>query len=157
MKRWLLFWACMVCLLLLLLACGRSTSGYTPQTRTFTMVTVPLLVKESATMFGFLKQDFAQGGVLANKEVYMFSPDHLTVYQGDTIQLTIVNPENDAHTFTLPPFNVNVPLAPQAITRVHFVAHKVGVFTFFCTIPTHMPFMVGQLTVLPDAQAVPSD
>jgi hypothetical protein len=61
--------------------------------------------------------------------VYAFSPDHLTVYQGDTLDITIVNPEDDPHTFVLSDFNVNVLLPPQAATKVHFVANKVGVFT----------------------------
>ena len=156
MKRLVLFCTFVLGIPLLLAACGQSqasTPTYTPQTRTFTMVTVPLLVKESAATFGFLKKDFAPGGVLADKEVYAFSPDHLTVYQGDTVKITIVNPEDDPHTFTLPDFNVNVALAPQAVTNVSFVASKVGVFTFYCAVTTHMPFMNGQLTVLPDSSA----
>lgn len=156
MKRLVLFCTFVLGLPLLLAACGQSQASapqYTPQTRTFTMVTVPLLVKESAATFGFLKQDFAKGGVLADKEVYAFSPDHLMVYQGDTVNLTIVNPEDDAHTFTLPDFHVNVALAPQAVTKVSFVANKVGIFTFYCAVATHLPFMYGQLTVLPDSSA----
>lgn len=140
----------------LLVACGQSQASapqYTPQTRSFTIVTVPLLVKESTATFGFLQKDFAAGGVLANKEVYAFSPDHLTVYQGDKVNLTIVNPENDDHNFTLSDFNVNVALSPQAVTNVSFVANKVGLFTFSCNIAMHAPFMSGQLTVLPDSNA----
>jgi plastocyanin len=143
-------------MLTLLIACGQSQASapqYTPQTRDFTMVTVPLLVKESAATFGFLQKDFAKGGVLADKEVYAFSPDHLTVYQGDTVNLTIVNPEDDDHNFTLSDFNVAVALPPQAVTKVSFVANKVGVFTFYCNIAMHVPFMNGQLTVLPDSDA----
>jgi plastocyanin len=33
--------------------------------------------------------------VLDGKEVYAFSPSTLTVVQGDTIQFTFVNPEDD--------------------------------------------------------------
>jgi plastocyanin len=141
----------------LLVACGgqssASTSHYTPHTRAFTLVTVPLLVKESTATFDFLSKDFAKGGVLAGKEVYAFSPDHLTVYQGDTVNLTIVNPENDAHTFTVTDFQVNLALPPQAVTKGSFVATNVGSFTFFCAIASHMPFMNGELTVLPDSDA----
>ncbi len=156
MKRLVLFCTFVLGLPLLLAACGQSQASapqYTPQTRTFTMVTVPLLVKESAATFGFLKKDFAAGGVLADKEVYAFSPDHLTVYQGDTVKMTIVNPEDDAHTFTLTDFNVNAALAPQTVTKVSFVANKVGLFTFYCAVAEHVPFMYGQLTVLPDSSA----
>jgi hypothetical protein len=47
--------------LTLLVACGQSQAS-TPQTRDFTMVTVPLLVKESTGTFDFLNKDFAPGG-----------------------------------------------------------------------------------------------
>ena len=155
---------CMSCLMVgivvFLVACGgplsAARSEYTPHVRAFTLVTIPLLVKESATTFDFLHKDFAKGGVLEGKEVYAFSPDHITVYQGDRVNLTIVNPENDAHTLTLPDFNVNLALPPQATTKGSFVADKVGVFTFYCGIASHMPFMTGELNVLPDSSAVSS-
>ena len=148
----------MIGILWLLVACSglpqaSSASPYTPQKRTLTMVTVPQLVKESAATFPFLNKDFAKGGVLYGKEVYAFSPDHLTAYQGDTLDITIVNPEDDPHTFVLSDFNVNVLLPPQTATKVRFVANKVGVFTFLCDVASHLPFMTGQLTVLPDSSA----
>ncbi len=149
----------MIGILWFLAACGgqpqaSSAPQYTPQTRTLTMITVPLLVKESTGTFPFLTKDFAKGGVLSGKEVYAFSPDHLTAYQGDTLDITIVNPEDDPHTFVLSDFNVNVLLPPQAATKVHFVANKVGAFTFLCDVASHLPFMTGQLTVLPDSSAI---
>src|SRR5581483_4075326 len=76
--------------------------AYTPRTRELTVTTVPLLVKESATIFPFLKADFAKGGVLDGKEVYAFSPSTLTVVQGDTVHFTFINPEDDVHSFVLP-------------------------------------------------------
>jgi plastocyanin len=158
MKRLGTFWTFVIGILWLLVACGgalpaSSALPYIPRTRTVTMITVPLLVKESANMFDFLHKDFAKGGVLDGKEVYAFSPDNVTVYQGDTLDITIVNPENDPHTFVLADFNMHVPLPPQATTKVRVVANKVGVFTFLCDIASHTPFMTGQLTVLPDASA----
>jgi hypothetical protein len=158
MKRQAIFWMFLIGILWLLVACGglpqaSSVPPYTPQTRTLTIVTVPLLVKESTGTFPFLTKDFAKGGVLYGKEMYAFSPDHLTAYQGDTLDITIVNPEDDPHSFVLPDFNVNVLLPPQAVTKVHFVANKVGIFTFLCGVASHLPFMTGQLTVLPDSIA----
>ncbi|GLV53356.1 hypothetical protein KDH_02110 [Dictyobacter sp. S3.2.2.5] len=144
----------------LLIACETqrltSDAQYTPHTRAFTLITIPLLVKESATTFDFLHKDFAKGGVLGGKEVYTFSPDHITVYQGDKVDLTIVNPEDDNHTFTLRDFGVDLALAPQATTKVSFVASKVGSFTFYCNMASHMPFMSGQLIVLRDSSAASS-
>ncbi len=156
MKRQRLLYL-LLSVLVLLVACeGRSAAPatqYTAQTRAVTLVTVPLLVKESAATFDFLHKDFARGGVLEGKEVYAFSPDHLTVYQGDTVNLTIVNPEDDEHNFILPDFNVKLALPGQTTTRGSFVANKVGIFTFYCNIASHVPFMSGELTVLPDSAA----
>ena len=63
---------------------------------------VPLLVHEQTGQFDYLGQDFAKGGLLDGKEVWGFSPSTLTVYQGDTVDVTVVNPSGDDHTFTLP-------------------------------------------------------
>jgi hypothetical protein len=55
MKRLVLFCTFVLGIPLLLAACGQSQASvpqYTPQTRTFTMVTVPLLVKESKCSSG---------------------------------------------------------------------------------------------------------
>ena len=57
------------------------TSRYSPQIRTITITTVPLLVKEQQGVLPFLKEDFAKGGVLDGKEVYAFSPSTVTVVE----------------------------------------------------------------------------
>lgn len=72
---------------------------YKPTTREITITTVPLLVKEEQRVLPFLKEDFAKGGVLDGKEVYAFSPSSVTVIEGDTIHFTLINPEDDVHSF----------------------------------------------------------
>ncbi len=103
-------------LLLVAAACARSTppaalAAYVPRTRTITVTTVPLLVKEAKGVYPFLKPAFAKGGVLDGKEVYAFSPSSITVVEGDTLHLTIINPEDDPHSFVLPDFSVRCPAA----------------------------------------------
>lgn len=144
------------CTLLLFAACTVSPSPpsdrratYTPRAREVTLTTVPLLVKEQAALFPFLKTDFARGGVLEGKEVYGFVPNAVTVVAGDTIHFTFVNPEDDAHSFVLPDFAVAI--APQQITRATYVARHAGIFQFVCTVTSHLPMMNGQLVVLPAA------
>jgi hypothetical protein len=44
------------------------------RSREIVITTVPLLTKELATTYPFLKTDFATGGVLDGKEVYEFMP-----------------------------------------------------------------------------------
>ena len=58
--------------------------------REIVITTVPLLTKELATTYPFLKKDFATGGVLAGKEVYEFMPSTITVAESDTLRLTFI-------------------------------------------------------------------
>jgi len=120
---------------------------YTPVTRTVTITTVPLLVKEDQRVLPFLGADFAKGGVLDGKEVYAFSPSSVTVVEGDTIHFVLINPEDDVHSFVLPDMAVSLP--PQKTTTVSYVAKRPGIFRFVCSIPAHLPMMWGQLIVLP--------
>jgi plastocyanin len=148
-------------------ACARAPSparvpAYTPQSRAFTITTVPLLVRESGPLYPFLKKDFAPGGVLEGKEVYSFSPATLVVVQGDTIHFTFVVPEDDEHTFflhdcsdtggdsfVLPDCEVKLP--GQRVTSATHVARRAGVYTISCSVGKHLPMMWGQLVVLSPA------
>ena len=132
-------------------ACERAAppprdAGYAPQVREITVTTVPLLVRESQAVYPFLKSDFAKGGVLEGKEVYAFVPSTITVVQGDTVHFTLVNPEDDAHTFVLPDLVVALP--GQRVVRQTYVARRAGVFPLVCNMPNHLPMMSGQLVVL---------
>lgn len=125
-------------------------AAYVPRRRAITVTTVPLLVKEEQSVLPFLKSDFAPGGVLDGKEVYAFSPSTLTVVEGDTIELTLINAEDDVHSFVLP--DLVVPLPPQKVTTATYVARRAGIYEFVCSVASHLPMMHGQLVVLaPDA------
>lgn len=120
---------------------------YAPTTRTITITTVPMLVKEERNVLPFLKEDFAKGGVLDGKEVYAFSPSTVTVVEGDTIHFTLINPEDDVHSFILPDLAVSLP--GQQTTTATYVAKRAGIFPFVCAVQAHLPMMWGQLVVLP--------
>ncbi len=130
----------------LVAACHPAPRSYRPRTRAITITTVPVLVRESAAVFPFLKEDFAPGGILDGKEVYAFSPATIVVGEGDTLALTIYNPEDDAHTFVLPDLALALP--GQRITHATYVARHAGIFPIVCNLPTHAPMMSGQLVVL---------
>jgi uncharacterized cupredoxin-like copper-binding protein len=130
-------------------ASSHSPAPYTPQERWFAVTTVPLLTREMASIYPFLRDDFARGGVLEGKEVYAFLPGTLTVVEGDTLHFRFVNPEDDEHDFVLP--GLVVPLPGQSVTEATWRAEKPGIFTFACTIPAHVPAMYGQIVVLPAA------
>ncbi len=129
--------------------CARRTvPAGPPVTREITVTTIPLLTKEMQRIYPFLAKDFAPGGVLEGKEVYAFEPSSITVYEGDTVRFTLVNPEDDQHSFVLPP-DLAVSLPGQSRVTATYVARRAGTFTFVCAIPSHLPFMYGTLVVLP--------
>ncbi len=131
-----------------------ASPAYTPQVRSFTVTMVPLQVHEMQQILPFLKKDFAKGGVLEGKEVYGMAPSTLVVYQGDTVRLTIVNPEDDPHTISFPDQGVTVTVQGQSIAQTTFIAKAVGAHTYMCVLPEHYPFMWGQVVVLPDRDAL---
>ncbi len=146
------FWMSAVSLLSLAAAlaagcAGRPAAG-APQVREFTVTAVPLLTKEMQQIYPFLAKDFAPGGVLEGKEVYAFEPSAISVYEGDTIHFILINPEDDAHSFVLPP-DLSVSLPPQSRVAATYVARSAGSFRYFCAISSHLPFMYGTLVVLP--------
>jgi plastocyanin len=126
-----------------------SPPAYRPRLRALTVTTVPLLVKEERSVFPFLEPAFAKGGVLDGKEVYAFSPSTLTVVEGDTIHFTLINPEDDVHSFVLPDFAVSLP--GNKTTEATYLAKRAGIFPILCAVQAHLPMMSGQLVVLPAA------
>jgi len=142
-----------------LAACARTerqpAPTYRARTRSVTVTAVPLLVKEEQGVFPFLKEDFAKGGVLEGKEVYAFSPSSITVVEGDTVHLTLINPEDDDHSFVLPDLAVAMP--PQKTIEATYVARHAGIFPILCAVPSHLPMMSGQLVVLPAATMAGAD
>jgi plastocyanin len=128
---------------------GRAESGHSvvsPVSREIVITTVPLLTKELAAVYPFLKADFARGGLLDGKEVYEFMPSTITVAEGDTLHLTFINPEDDPHSFVMKDLSVSIP--GQSTTAATYIARTPGIFDFVCAIPAHLPMMRGQLVVL---------
>jgi hypothetical protein len=133
---------------LLGVGCARpAPAAYQPRLRAFTVTTVPLLIREQQELYGFLGRDFAPGGVLEGKEVYAFQPSTLVAYRGDTLVLRLVNPEDDLHTFVLDGHRP-VQMAPQSTVADTVVASRTGLYRFVCDLPSHSPYMYGQLVIL---------
>jgi plastocyanin len=144
----------MASLLAVTTTCARTpkvagAAAYVPRSRALTVTTVPLLVKEAVTLYPFLRPAFAKGGALEGKEVYAFSPSTLTVVEGDTLHLTLVNPEDDQHSFVLPDFFVSLP--GNKVVDTTYVARHAGIYPILCSVATHLPMMTGQLVVLSPA------
>ena len=119
-----------------------------PQTKSFVVTMVPLLVQEMQGTLPFLSQEFATGGPLDGKEVFAFYPSTLVVYEGDAVQIALTNASADGHTFTAPDVGVNVSIQERSSAAASFVATKPGVFTFVCSVPEHTPYMRGEIVIL---------
>lgn len=109
-------------LVLILSACGASTSTDVTQTQSATIVNM-----ESANMF--------------------FKPNTLALRKGEK---TTINFKNTGfHTFVLEEFDVNVDLKGKTEGSVTFTPDKVGTFEYFCDVPGHREAgMKGTLTVV---------
>ena len=130
-------------------ASSDTLSSYTPVTRSITMIGIPALVHEQQGTMDFLNTAFGDGGVLQDKEVYEWAPANITAYVGDTIDLTLVNPSDDAHTFDVPDLGVAEPLPGQGTAHVRFTVDAPGIHEYLCQVGEHLPYMTGQLVVLP--------
>lgn len=84
-----------------------------------------------------------------------FTPEHVTVKQGDTVTWRITNTERaiDAtHGFSIPVYNITLSLEPGETATIEFVADTAGTFPFYCTefcSALHLE-MMGYLMVEPN-------
>ena len=76
-----------------------------------------------------------------------------TLAAGDTVHVTVVNPGDDPHTFTIAALNFSIAVKGQSRVEGSFVVPSAGLYKFFCSIPEHSPYMWGNLVVLPDSAA----
>ena len=130
-------------------ASSNSMSMYAPVTRSITMIGIPALVHEQQGTLDFLDTAFGPGGVLEDKEVFEWAPANVTAYVGDTIDLTLVNPSDDEHTFDIPDLNIAQSLPGQGTAHIRFTVDAPGIHEYLCQIGEHLPYMTGQLVVLP--------
>lgn len=100
-----------------------------------------------------------QGEDQVTGEYHRWEPGVITVHQGDSVVLEIVNPRKAIHSFALSAFNIDTgPLqARGGSMTVQFVADKTGVFMWVCNTPHNHEnnecdpdhdTMVGYLVVL---------
>jgi plastocyanin len=84
----------------------------------------------------------AQGGIKGpdGKTHSAFIPCNFTVYVGQTVNLTVINYDNEQHTFTSPELGVNFfiperisPSAPS-VSHFQFTPTKAGIFRWWCAI-----------------------
>jgi heme/copper-type cytochrome/quinol oxidase subunit 2 len=89
--------------------------------------TTPTRVSLSMVVASFTGQ-----GVFAHR----WYPTMIVVREGDTVDLAVANPDEFAHQLEIPAFNVKTRILNAGDSdRVTFVADKVGVFEYRCSLP----------------------
>jgi hypothetical protein len=75
-------------------------------------------------------------GNLLVTEFYRWRPDVLVAFEGDTIVLNVLNPDDDVHGLAIPAFGVDTgPLVMGERATLRFVADRAGTFLFRCSVP----------------------
>lgn len=80
-------------------------------------------------------------------ETYRFDTAASVAYEGERVLLMILGVNGRQHDIAIPAFNRSFTVTRGKLTRVRFVANKVGSFKMICR--THPPSMVMDLVVLP--------
>lgn len=80
---------------------------------------------------------------------FRFSPAEMRVKQGDTVRVTMTNPDTMPHDWRVDEFNAATKVITAGQTEtVEFVASKKGTFEYYCSIGQHRANgMVGKLIV----------
>jgi nitrosocyanin len=66
---------------------------------------------------------------------WFFTPESITVKEGQTVTIHLRNVGAKAHGFGLPQFNVNEYIDPGEEKTITFKADKKGTYRVFCTVP----------------------
>lgn len=80
---------------------------------------------------------------------FSFTPNTMTVNEGDTVRITLVNDDNMPHDFVLDEFDARTEILNTGETEtIEFVADEAGTFEYYCSVGNHRAMgMVGTLIV----------
>ncbi len=135
---------------------GPAGSGLEPMTRAFDIeLTEHIVVLPDED--GDKHVD--ESGEVSFGHFHRWEPQSLIAFKGDTILLTVNNPDEHAHSFILPEFGVVTPLLETegGTAVVEFTVDEAGIFQFACGLPydheagycaVDHEHMVGYLIVL---------
>jgi len=73
-------------------------------------------------------------------------PSSLMVYQGEEVELTLINKLEDPHGFKIADVGIEEVVQPKAQTTVKFTAAQPGAHSYICHL--HPPHIGGQMLVL---------
>ncbi len=109
---------------------GPAGPGLEAKTRAFDIILVEHIV-------ALPHEDDTENEEVSFGHFHRWEPQGLMAFEGDTIILTVTNPDEHAHMFILPEFGVVTPLLePEGGTAVvEFTVDKAGIFQFACGLP----------------------
>ena len=87
-----------------------------------------------------------------NARAFAFDPASLTVQKGDTVTLRLESLDAQ-HGLFIDGYDIHLQAEPGKSAQVTWIADKDGKFSFRCSVTCGAlhPFMIGELTVAPDA------
>ena len=91
----------------------------------------------------------AEGNTAAGG-TYVWYPSRIVVEQGDEVTIDFAGINGDEHPTTIAAFGQTFTVRRGEMTRVTFVADKVGIFGYVCS--AHQSGMSGELIVLPKSK-----
>lgn len=97
------------------------------------------------------QQDSSQDTEISMQlDEYSFSPNTITIQEGDTITLRLSNIGNMEHDFVIDALDIDSgTLDPGDSTTITITGSQAGTFEFYCSIGSHRAFgMRGTLTVI---------
>ncbi len=138
---------------------GPAGPGLEPMTRTFDIKLIEHIVALPHEEEEGEHEEEGELEEVSFGHFHRWEPQGLIAFKGDTILLTVTNPDEHAHSFMLPAFGVVTPLLePEGgTTVVEFTVDEAGIFQFACGLPydheaeycaIDHEHMIGYLTVL---------
>ena len=85
-----------------------------------------------------------RGGRVQPESVATFARN--THYQGDEVELTLINKLDDPHGFAIKAFGIEQVVQPKSQMTVKFTAAQAGAYPYICQL--HPPHLGGNILVL---------
>jgi plastocyanin len=122
----------------------RETDGWSRQRSWLVVLLLVLMLGAGDAAAAEPKKFTLMNVVLDGTKIWL--PSSLMVYQGEEVELTLINKLEDPHGFKIADVGIEEVVQPKAQTTVKFTASQPGVYSYICHL--HPPHIGGQMLVL---------
>ena len=122
----------------------RETYGWSRQLSWLVVLLLVLMLGAGDAAAAELKKFTLINVVLDGTKIWL--PSSLMVYQGEEVELTLINKLEDPHGFKIADVGIEEVVQPKAQTTVKFTAAQPGAHSYICHL--HPPHIGGQMLVL---------